>query len=562
MENAKYAQMKVEVTRSYETEGFTELCHIEEMPAGWVSDGLKEKFDTRCTIQPKVIVAPTGGGKSRAIYALALRKGAKTLVLEPRTAIKAQLSRDLCNLAFSRWADIKDSRVFEIEDEYKDIGLTMMTYQKFESCHHAMDLRQYEFVFLDEAHFFYSDAAFNPYADKLLKNLPQMFKRAHRVYLTATPGAVIEDICRAEKANLNVCAACSWNCNEAHGKMLIYRFPNNFDKIRLHYFRAREEIVDVICSNSEERTLIFTERRENSDSNNERSYVHLLREQGLEVGYLDRFQKGTASWETVCENGRFEEQVLVATSVLDCGVSIHDPTLQRIVVETTDKTEFLQMIGRRRLRANESLNVFVKVPDKSTLTRRLKIANENLNLIHEGFRAARCGKTDGLVHRGWVDESPERPYLHLFNYLGEGRAFPKSTAYHFWRRQKAVLEQILHDMEVSGDSAFPRLVHEWLEQHDGYDATRWVDFDRKTAAKEELLEYLESFEDGYLRASDWPEFSEKVKGIVNEISKFPKDEKRNLKRPETINKRLFAVGVAWKVEMSGTDYRLVPIEEN
>ena len=49
-------------------------------------------------------------------------------------------------------------------------------------------------------------------------------------------------------------------------------------------------------------------------------------------------------WNEVCANSRFSSQVLVCTSVLDCSVSLHDPKLRHIVVETADKTEFLQML--------------------------------------------------------------------------------------------------------------------------------------------------------------------------------------------------------------------------
>lgn len=57
-------------------------------------------------------------------------------------------------------------------------------------------------VIFDEAHYFYSAACFNSHLDQLLWKLPDLFSRAHRLYLTATPGAVLPDICAAEQSNL------------------------------------------------------------------------------------------------------------------------------------------------------------------------------------------------------------------------------------------------------------------------------------------------------------------------------------------------------------------------
>ena len=45
---------------------------------------------------------------------------------------------------------------------------------------------------------------------------------------------------------------------------------------------------------------------------------------------------------------------------MDCGVSISDPKLKNIVIGHTEKTEFLQMLGRRRVRDNEKITLYIK----------------------------------------------------------------------------------------------------------------------------------------------------------------------------------------------------------
>lgn len=199
-------------------------------------------------------------------------------------------------------------------------------------------------VIFDEAHYFYSDACFNSHLDQLLWKLPDLFSRAHRLYLTATPGAVLPDICAAEQSNLKTCGQCRFCHRDRAGKLLMYQFPNHSGSVKLAYFRQIDEIADLMASRPGEEFLIFTFRRETGDISDTRSYKKALASRSITFEYLDRFSKGGAVWNEVCANSRFSSQALVCTSVLDCSVSLHDPKLRHIVVETTDKTEFLQML--------------------------------------------------------------------------------------------------------------------------------------------------------------------------------------------------------------------------
>lgn len=51
---------------------------------------------------------------------------------------------------------------------------------------------------------------------------------------------------------------------------------------------------------------------------------------------------------------------MIATSVIDNGVSIEDKALKNVVIDSTEEVEFMQMLGRKRWKDGEIINLFVK----------------------------------------------------------------------------------------------------------------------------------------------------------------------------------------------------------
>lgn len=83
---------------------------------------------------------------------------------------------------------------------------------------------------------------------------------------------------------------------------------------------------------------------------------------------------------------RFEQQVVVATSVIDNGVSIHDIELRNLVIMADTKEQFIQMLGRKRAEYNrdekpERINLYILKSDKKTFERRLSYVENNMECI-------------------------------------------------------------------------------------------------------------------------------------------------------------------------------------
>lgn len=69
-------------------------------------------------------------------------------------------------------------------------------------------------------------------------------------------------------------------------------------------------------------------------------------------------------WDSFIHNEKFNETVLIATSVLDCGVNIHDDAVRDIVIFADDPTAFMQMLGRKRLSNDreKKVSLWVYIP--------------------------------------------------------------------------------------------------------------------------------------------------------------------------------------------------------
>ena len=484
----------------YYHEVVPEGCSLVEQPDGWVSEVLDGELERMCCYRPILIAAPTGGGKTtftqdvvRHCWKVTPTK--KVLLLVSRKAIALQQKRELVKALGSRWRNVYDAAALDYTETFDDIALTIMTYQAFAARYKSMDLAAYGWVLYDEIHMFYSDALFNARLDALFWKFPKLFSHACRIYLSATPERIASLLCEAEKENMEQCYRCGnqWQCGaERAGKLVVHWFPKHYDRVRLRYFRDREEIVDLIKRSGDEKFMIFTSKCEGENTNEAGAYVRLLRDAGISYEYLDSGQKGSEVWEQVCAKGKFEAQVLVCTSVLDCGVNIKDAKMRHIVVETTDKVEFLQMVGRKRLQKGEQVFVYVRGLGRGEVWRDLRCVQDDLRTLDEGESFIGAGESDRVLYRGWMDEDADNPQRRLFNYVGGGRVTCKQTARNYLRWREAGLKQLLRYAEQYGDKvALPLMAHGWLLDLDGYDPKNWLDYEDKMKLREELNALLE-----------------------------------------------------------------------
>lgn len=140
----------------------------------------------------------------------------------------------------------------------------------------------------------------------------------------------------------------------------LYTCPNDYSYVNAYYFTDYIVLLDEI-KNSQNKWLIFVGAEKDGID-----LVARLDQIGITSVYLStdtRGDKETDAYRECCNivnSQRYDCKVLVATSVLDCGVSISDSSVKNIVIGHSEKTTFLQMLGRRRVHPGESLNLYIK----------------------------------------------------------------------------------------------------------------------------------------------------------------------------------------------------------
>lgn len=155
----------------------------------------------------------------------------------------------------------------------------------------------------------------------------------------------------------------------------------DFNYITPYYFEHYEQLTSQIQQtvNNLEKWVIFV--------NNEQEgieYFHKLTKLKIEAAFIsattiktNKFRTFTV-YQQLIEQQKFDVQVLITTSVIDCGINIIDEDVRNIAISSFDKTEFLQMLGRVRV-TNQKVNLYVKYHNSQTV-------NAYKNSYEEAFR--------------------------------------------------------------------------------------------------------------------------------------------------------------------------------
>lgn len=335
---------------------------------------------------PLFISAQTGCGKTTLIFkhaiSIALAEKKKILYLCSRNSLASQIKRKAMALDNNKNRKVGKTTVCELENSFKpsyfnkhtDFGvLDIWTYQAFFKNHKELEASDYAFVVIDEAHFFLSDATFNRYTELTLNQICKKFQNNRRIYLTATPEECFEAIYKSELHYKNQAL-----CKKLH----LYHMSEDYSYIRPCFFTELKDLIEVIReSEPEQKWLIFVY---------DKSIGHCLLDE------ISRFEDSTAFFTAKTEDDNVDllslindeilsRRIVVSTKVIDVGVNLKNKNLNIVLFEY-DKSEIKQMVGRKRVKEGELLNVFFHIPSLEFINRRLKLclaAKNQYSILYE-----------------------------------------------------------------------------------------------------------------------------------------------------------------------------------
>lgn len=167
----------------------------------------------------------------------------------------------------------------------------------------------------------------------------------------------------------------------------VYSFDPDYSYVEPVYFESFEELIPEIRKDKDnnEKWLIFVD--DEIMGNNLATRITYGEDiPTVFISSSTAKRKGPARdvYNDIVTNQKFPVKVLIATSVLDCGINIEstpEEPVNNIVIVSDNETTFLQMLGRRRVKSNERIRLFIKVFNYQTINNRYNQCTRELRFL-------------------------------------------------------------------------------------------------------------------------------------------------------------------------------------
>ncbi|WCK55122.1 DEAD/DEAH box helicase family protein [Aneurinibacillus sp. Ricciae_BoGa-3] len=270
------------------------------------------------------IKAGTGAGKSHFIknilYAHAKHHHKKILML---------IHRINCTDQFQA----------EVEKDKKTDVIEIKTYQSIEAKYkknETFDFSPYQYIVCDEFHYFMSDAAFNKTTDMSLETILALSNKI-RIFMSATGDYMTRYIANYKKM-----------------ETINYELKIYFNFIKQLTFFNRDDTLESFIEEVIERnikTIFFIQSARKAFELYKKYKDYAM----YNCGKSDRHYKyvDQEKINTMLQEEKFNDLILITTTCMDAGVNIIDEELQHIVCDVKDTGTLVQCIGRKRIRSKD-----------------------------------------------------------------------------------------------------------------------------------------------------------------------------------------------------------------
>lgn len=235
-------------------------------------------------------------------------------------------------------------------------------------------LDQFDIIFCDESHFFLSDVEFNQMANSAYDKIMHTTK-AIKVFLSATNEELTKIVIKSYFYYNNY-----QSLNQLIDKVWIYTLKYNRSNVnKIIEFFDFDDIIEKIKS-SDKKWLVFVKSKDDGEI-----YIKKLKkETNKNIAFLNRDNideqevEASKTLDDLIQFEQFENDVLIATKIIDNGVNIIDRDLTNIVSFEYDFIELVQEIGRKRcVDDTDKFNLYLISEKKKSLSA-LETAKSNL----------------------------------------------------------------------------------------------------------------------------------------------------------------------------------------
>ncbi len=533
--------LSAKIVYPYQTDYTPNFYHTIRMNCNYVVDGLKEKVDSWDNRNPILIDAPTGSGKNTFIREVciphALQSGKNILIVSNRIALSTQQKKMIMKDIDSPLIETLTEKGIQKQEDFGNVRI--VTYHRLKAFADAGEnaewISRLKYVIMDEVHFFTSDCLFNEFCGGILNMIPRKFWQAVRIYMTATSSEVLYPLKEAEKEKYH---QLDWKMGVYYGprQIIRYFFPRNFENYKVNFVKDSDKLFEQISNTVNEKWLVFV--------NSKKTGKELEEKLGNKADYIDADNKNTEAWKAVVNNEKFDKQVLITTSVLDCGVNISDPQLKNIAVMTDNEVSFLQMIGRKRTQSNEKINIWVLDIDKDTAEKRYVKYKELSDWCYKFDCCKNTGCLNEFLSKIWTAED-----LRLRKLFGvkNGTVFKNELADLTITRREEFYRKI-----CDGETTFRREVCKWLHKEDVL-----------MNKYEKLFKFCDDYSDKELEDEECAALRKLILEACEEKSiKEAQPKRMDSLGIQALNNRLELLEVAYKIQSVNSKWIITNTEVN
>lgn len=325
------------------------------------------------------IDAPTGSGKTQLILRM-LRpwireQGKSMLILVSRAILEEQMEEELYDSIFED-LDTANAALDQV---------TTMTYHRCAELVKRKQMVEYDMVICDECHFFITDSTYAIGAAQISYNWVVNQKQATKIFLSGTMDSFHAFINNDRELVYDHMLSMRKATIISNGANSAIRFHerSDYSSLRTKYLNSNEEIITLCEQNKGKKSIIFTSSLYTGEN-----LLEELKEKNIKAFFLTSqnrdSEEGGKVVKTLAEKGFFPLDVLIATAVLDVGVSIKDRNLNQIFIRSYNQEEFLQMIGRVRVpqeKGYEGITLYINKIKQQYVDRRLDSERDIINTI-------------------------------------------------------------------------------------------------------------------------------------------------------------------------------------
>ncbi|WP_164516774.1 DEAD/DEAH box helicase family protein [Clostridium transplantifaecale] len=350
--------------------------------AKYIDEEVKKQI---MTAEPGTVVlldAPVGSGKTTfcitelLYYCKVWNK--KMLLTVNRSALRGQLRATL----YKRFG-VNEGLPFEEKGVIEFDNLTVTSYQFLQRLFEnrigefdkvrigATRAADFDFMVADEIHYLFSDSLFSAQTGHL-KKMPRTFWKAVRIYISATLKPVrklllemegIEDLYEGidefEKKyspvrymEAGLLETMIKGGPFAREVLELKGAEPNFSYFLPYIYEEQNDLLELIKSQREGgnlgRWLVFVDSKRIGRETKEG-----LQAMGISAAFISADEMepdDTVEWQQLLKEGKFSVQVLLATAVIDNGVSITDNQVTNLVISGYEGITAVQQAGRVRIK--------------------------------------------------------------------------------------------------------------------------------------------------------------------------------------------------------------------